>query len=181
MTMLEKVERLISEVNQIHRTYATDYFDTGRLEKVNLSRTVDKIPVDHILDYRTHLNDSINYYLMAASLSGMEYFYRVKTSESINKKIAQYENNAVQYPLNAWLSDVFGCRIVLDKAEIDAIEDTIDDWTSLYGVKDWYKIEKDGYRAFHICFKNKNNYFFPWELQIWDATDVENNIKASKR
>jgi len=179
--MLEKVERLVSEVNQIHRTYATDYFDTGRLEKVNLSRTIDKIPVDHILDYRTHLNDSINYYLMSASLSGVEYFYRVKTSESINKKIAQYENSPVQYPLNAWLSDVFGVRIVLDANEIDAIEDTIDDWTSLYGVKDWYKIEKDGYRALHICFKNKNNYFFPWELQIWEAGDVENNIKASKR
>ncbi|MCL1989553.1 MAG: hypothetical protein FWG67_01560 [Defluviitaleaceae bacterium] len=179
--MLENIERLISEVNQIHRTYAADYFDTGRLEKINLSRTIDKIPVEHILDYRTYFNDSINYYLMAASLSGMEYFYRVKTSESINKKIAQYENNAVQYPLNAWLSDVFGCRIVLEKEEIEAIEDIIDDWTSLYGVKDWYKIEKEGYRAFHICFKNKNNYFFPWELQIWEVADVENNIKASKR
>jgi len=179
--VLEKVERLISEVNQIHRTYATDYFDTGRLEKVNLSRTIDKIPVNHILDYRTYFNDSINYYLMAANLTGMEYFYRVKTSESINKKIGQYENNAVQYPLNAWLSDVFGCRIVLEGNEIEAIEDSIDDWTSLYGVKDWYKIEKDGYKAFHICFKNKNNYFFPWELQIWETTDVESNIKASKR
>jgi len=179
--MLEKVERLVSEVNQIHRTYATDYFDTGRLEKINLSRTIDKIPVDHILSYRTHFNDSINYYLMAASLSGMEYYYRVKTSERIEKKIAQYAESTVQYPLNSWLSDIFGCRIVLEKAEIEAIEDTIDDWTSLYGVKDWYKIDKEGYKGFHILFKNKNNYFFPWELQIWETGDVENNIKASKR
>jgi len=179
--MLEKVERLISEVNQIHRSYAVDYFDTGKLEKVNLSRTIEKINVEHVLDYRTFLQESINYYLMQANLSGVEYFYRVKTSESINNKIERYSGNPVQYPVNAWLSDIFGCRMVLSAEDIEAIEDVIDDWSSLYSVTDWYKVEKDGYRGFHICFKNKNNFYFPWELQIWDEADVENNIKSSKR
>jgi len=179
--MLEKVERLISEINQIHRSFAVDYFDTGKLEKVNLSRTIEKLNVDHVHDYRASLQESINYYLMQANLSGVEYFYRVKTTESINSKVERYSGHPVQYPVNVWLSDIFGCRMVLSTEDIEAIEDVIDDWTSLYSVTDWYKVEKDGYKGLHICFKNKNNFYFAWELQIWDEVDVENNIKSSKR
>ncbi|MGU5731114.1 hypothetical protein ACV1DR_19710 [Aeromonas jandaei] len=36
--------------------------------------------------------------------------------------------------------------------------------------------DKAGYRGLHVYFKNKSNYFFPWELQIWDAADIQSNI-----
>lgn len=28
-----------------------------------------------------------------------------------------------------------------------------------------------------IYFKNKSNFYFPWELQIWDEGDVHSNIR----
>ncbi len=35
--MLEKIERLISEINRIHLECSKDYFETGKVEKINLS------------------------------------------------------------------------------------------------------------------------------------------------
>lgn len=42
--MLEKVERLIAEINRIHLAYSQDYFETGKVEKVNLKHTFAKVP-----------------------------------------------------------------------------------------------------------------------------------------
>lgn len=47
--MLEKVERLISEINRIHLEYSKDYFETGKVEKVNLKYTFAKVPTQPIL------------------------------------------------------------------------------------------------------------------------------------
>lgn len=49
--MLEKVERLISEINRIHLEYSKDYFDTGKVEKLNLKHTFAKVPTQPILTY----------------------------------------------------------------------------------------------------------------------------------
>ena len=80
--MIEKVERLITEINRIHREYSKDYFETG------------------------------------------------------------------------------------------------DDWQELYGLKNWYLRDKDGYVGIHIYFKNKSNFYYPWELQLWDKKDVDSNIAS---
>lgn len=40
--MLEKVERLISEINRIHLEYSKDYFETGKIEKSILSIPLPK-------------------------------------------------------------------------------------------------------------------------------------------
>ena len=40
--MVEKVERLITEINRIHREYSKDYFETGKVEKINLKHTFQK-------------------------------------------------------------------------------------------------------------------------------------------
>ena len=178
---LEKVERLILEINQLHAHYSIDYFETGKVEKVNLSRTISKVPIRHIFNYRLNLHESINDYLMRANLDDVNYYYRVKTSESIADKIKRFENNADQFPVNNWLNDIFGCRIILKKEEIEEIEEQLDGWQEKYGLKNWYKRDKGGYKGIHIYFKNKSNFYFPWELQIWDKNDVEPNIEAHQR
>lgn len=40
--MLEKIERLISEINRIHLEYSKDYFETGKVEKSILSIPLPK-------------------------------------------------------------------------------------------------------------------------------------------
>ncbi|MFS6325102.1 GTP pyrophosphokinase, partial [Streptococcus agalactiae] len=80
---IEKVERLIAEINRIHLAYSQDYFETGKVEKVNLSHSFNRVPIKPIYDYRLNLHESINDYLMTADLEDVSYVYRVKTSESI--------------------------------------------------------------------------------------------------
>ena len=89
--MLEKVERFISEINRIHLEYSKDYFETGKVEKINLKHTFAKVPTQPILSYRLNLHESINDYLMRANVKDIAYFYRVKTSESILDKIDRFK------------------------------------------------------------------------------------------
>ncbi|PGY06520.1 GTP pyrophosphokinase [Bacillus cereus] len=179
--MVEKVERLISEINKLHKQYSNDYFDTGKVDKVNLSRTIKNVPERHILNYRLNLHESINDYLMKADTDDIKYFYRVKTSESILDKINRYLSHTDQYPVNNWLNDIFGCRMILSADEIEEIETHLGDWQEKYGLKNWYHRRKDGYNGVHIYFKNRSNFYFPWELQLWDKNDVESNIEAHRK
>lgn len=179
--MIEKVEKLIFEINAVHKYYSEDYFETGKVEKYNLSRTIKRVPVEHILNYRLNLHESINDYLMQADLEDIHYFYRVKTSESIADKIERYSKREDQYPVNGWLNDIFGCRMVLDEKDLLKIEDMLDDWQDKYNLKNWYKRDKEGYKGIHIYFKNKSNFYFPWELQLWDKQDVKSNIETHRK
>ncbi len=72
--MLEKVERLISEINRIHLEYSKDYFETGKVEKVNLKHTFTKVPIQPIRAYRLNLHEAINDYLMRADVKDIACF-----------------------------------------------------------------------------------------------------------
>ena len=54
----------------------------------------------------------------------------------------------------------------------------LDDWQVRYGLKNWYLRDMDGYVGIHIYFKNKSNFYYPWELQLWDENDLEGNIAS---
>ena len=45
---IKKVERLIFEINTIHIKYSEEYFESGKLAKVNLNHTFAKVPGDKI-------------------------------------------------------------------------------------------------------------------------------------
>jgi ppGpp synthetase/RelA/SpoT-type nucleotidyltranferase len=164
----------------LHYDFSRDYFETGRVEKINLSRTIAHVPVSHIYKYRLILHESVNDYLMTADID-IRYFYRVKTRESIDDKIKRFSTREDQYPVNNWLNDIFGARIILTAEEIAAVMDLLDDWQDELGLKNWYWRDKEGYRGLHIYFKNKSNFYFPWELQIWDIADLQSNIKNHEK
>jgi len=175
MNPIDQTRQLVSEINRLHRDFSNDYFETGKIEKINLSRTIHHVPVPHIYKYRLTLHECINDYLMTASID-IKYFYRVKTRESIDDKIERFAGREDQYPVNNWLNDIFGARIILGADDIRALMDVLDDWQDELGLKNWYMRDKAGYRGLHIYFKNKSNFYFPWELQIWDAVDLQSNI-----
>jgi len=180
MDKISQVKQLVSEINRLHRDFSKDYFETGRVEKINLSRTITHVPAPHIYKYRLTLHESVNDYLMTADID-IKYFYRVKTRESIDDKIERFSTREDQYPVNNWLNDIFGARIVLTAAEITALMDLLDDWQDELNLKNWYLRNKEGYRGLHIYFKNKNNFYFPWELQIWDIEDLQSNIQNHEK
>lgn len=175
MDKIGQVKQLVSEINRLHYEFSRDYFDTGAIEKLNLSRTVKHLPLDHVYRYRLTLHESINDYLMAANIE-IKYFYRVKTRESIDDKVARFSQREDQYPVNNWLNDIFGARILLSTSDIAAIMELLDDWQDELNLKNWYLRDKEGYRGLHIYFKNRSNFYFPWELQIWDHADMQRNI-----
>lgn len=75
MDKISQVKQLVSEINRLHCDFSKDYFETGWVEKINLSRSIVHIPVPHIYKYRLTLHESINDYLMTADID-IKYFYR---------------------------------------------------------------------------------------------------------
>jgi len=180
MDKISQIRQLVSEINRLHYEFSNDYFETGKIEKVNLSKTIKSVSVTHIYKYRLTLHESINDYLMTANID-TKYFYRVKTRESIDDKLERFSKREEQYPVNNWLNDIFGARVILTADEIKSIMDLLDDWQDELNLKNWYLCEKKGYRGLHIYFKNKNNFYFPWELQIWDTEDLQSNIENHEK
>ncbi|NDL70610.1 GTP pyrophosphokinase [Vreelandella alkaliphila] len=180
MDKISQAKQLVSEINRLHADFSRDYFETGKIAKLNLSRTIRQVPVAHIYQYRLTLHESINDYLMAAEID-IKYFYRVKTRESIDDKIERFSSREDQYPVNNWLNDIFGARIVLTADEINRMMELLDDWQDELGLKNWYLRDKEGYRGLHVYFKNRSNFYFPWELQIWDEADVRSNIENHEK
>ncbi|MDD2223673.1 MAG: hypothetical protein PHF42_09565 [Pseudomonas sp.] len=180
MNKINQTKQLIKEINCLHFDFSNDYFEKGRIEKINLSRTIQHVPAPHIYKYRLVLHESINDYLMTANIE-IKYFYRVKTRESIDDKIERYSSREDQYPVNNWLNDIFGARIILNADEINSVMDLLDEWQEELGLKNWYLRNKEGYRGLHIYFKNKSNFYFPWELQIWDVEDIKSNIQNHEK
>ncbi|KGQ46840.1 GTP pyrophosphokinase [Gallibacterium anatis] len=173
--MLEKVERLIDEINKVHSAFSEDYFKTGKIKTVDI---LSKTTVQHILDYRLNLHESISDYLYRADLYDISYFYRVKTSESILEKIKRFQQRNEGYPVNSILNDIFGARIIVSSEDISQIMEQLDNWKEKYGLKNWYLRDKEEYIGIHIYFKNSSNFYYPWELQIWDKKDAEKNIQS---
>lgn len=62
--MIRKIERLIDEINKLHLSFSKDYFETGKVQKVNLKHTFSKVPLEHILSYRLNLHESNNDYFI---------------------------------------------------------------------------------------------------------------------
>lgn len=148
--MIEKVERLITEINRIHLLYSQDYFETGKVEKVNLSHTFSKVPTQHILSYRLNLHESINDYLYYADLKDVNFYYRVKTAEAILDKMERYQQRQTKYPVNNILNDIFGARMILTSDQVAEVLNKLDEWKEKYGLKNWYLRDMDGYVGIHI-------------------------------
>lgn len=174
---LQKTERLIAEINRIHAQYSADYFETGKVQKINLSHTLRNVPTEHILSYRLNLHEAINDYLAFADTRGIDFFYRVKTAESIHDKISRYLARDNQYPVNNILNDIFGARLIWPSETVAEILQNLDEWKVRYGLKNWYLRDVEGYIGVHIYFKNSSNFYYPWELQVWDENDVQANIE----
>lgn len=178
--MKEQVKKLIEEINRIDKEFSESFFDNEMLERVKLSRTISNVPISHIYKYRLMLHESINDYLMTSNIE-LKYFYRVKTRESIDDKMARYSECENQYLVNNWLNDIFGARIILTQSEIEEVMGKLDHWQDELGLKNWYLRNKEGYKGLHIYFKNRNNFFLPWELQIWDRQDLSSNVKNHEK
>lgn len=172
---VNEVENIISEINRIHYEFSEYVFQY--LEKVNLKKNTEP-NIEHILKYRLHLHECINDYLMKAEFTNNSFVYRVKTSESIIDKIERYDGKDDKYPLNKWMNDIFGIRIIVEDEQEQVILEMLEKWKSKYQLQRYYKRNKDGYKGIHLYFKNDNNMYYPWEMQVWTKSDLDSNITS---
>lgn len=177
---LKLIELLISEINRIHKEFSEEYFKNN--EKIKLNKThKDNFPINQVLKYRLNLHESIIDYLMLMDKRSYHFEYRVKTNESIIYKVNKNLTGSEHYPINRWLNDIFGCRIVVEKDLLNKILNSLDLWKAKHNLMSYYTRDKDGYKGTHIYFKNKDNGYYPWELQVWDRDDLVNNILSHKK
>ena len=108
--------------------------------------------------------------------------YRVKQSESIREKIIYYlgpEHEGGKVSINKSLNDLLGFRIFVENLEIIYTNLCKDNEVKNI-INRMYMRNKGGYVGLHIYFKNNNNKFFPWELQIWCVDNIKSNEQSHK-
>lgn len=183
----ESVVEIIKRINNLH-------FDFSYKLKpdltCNLRQTIDKVAdmtganpdFQKLIDlYKVELTQfAAELVDFSTEYSGVR--YRVKQSESIGEKIRyylgdQHENGKV--PIIKSLNDLLGFRIFVQ--DVDFVHDELKNDTNIkVHIDRMYMRKKDGYIGLHIYFKNHNNKFFPWELQIWNVRHAELNENLHK-
>lgn len=94
------------------------------------------------------------------------------------EKVERFKQRGEGYPVNSILNNIFGARVIVESDTIAEIMASLDSWQEKYGLKNWYLRDKDSYVGIHVYFKNASNFYYPWELQIWDKKDAEKNIAS---
>lgn len=105
---------------------------------------------------------------------------RVKSQNSIEYKLENYtkNHNNGEGPLNKCFNDIYGIRVIFeDEINFDEIKKFIDlNYPNLKCIDS----SKKEYMATHIYFK-KDNFSFPWELQIWEKKHEISNINSHEK
>ena len=93
-----------------------------------------------------------------------DYAFRVKTADSIMRKVERYPDKNAQQIFN----DVLGLRLIVDEYP--------ESYPEYFRVVDMSKGKSndDGYRGVHLYYK-KDNYSYIIEIQLWSKKDKEFN------
>lgn len=189
---------VVSYINEKHDVFSKEWRDRENKEYINLK----KMRIDHVVvedemiispEFLFHVDDYHIWVSMMSYEIELEYEYgeydfrtRVKQKDSIVNKLIHYRNKDIPQgkgciPINKCLNDIFGLRIIfddLDHNDINFLKD-IELIKDAYDLRIVHKVE-EGYIATHLYFKNRSNFNFPWELQIWSNKHVSSNEVAHK-
>ncbi|WP_044736534.1 hypothetical protein [Geobacillus kaustophilus] len=196
----DDVKKLVLDICELHNDFSKKLARSGNFTPVNLRRKLIT-DVSLVLDDRgVFILDNSFYSLIKNYIYRLEelvididfeFTYkhldcrlRVKQNESIVNKLKYYrvgKEDKGLYPLNKCLNDLLGFRIIIDDFDhncvyFDALCESI---------KAEYKIRKmnaskNGYKATHIYFYGESNTYFPWELQIWNSSDEDQNEQSHR-
>lgn len=180
----EKIINLINEINDLHYSFSSELIG---ILCFNLKKTVSSIVVDDTIEekfqklidnYKSELNRNI-IKILGIQDKFIEIRYRIKQAESVREKILYYmgENHEFgKIPLNKCLNDFLGFRILVD--DLDYIYSNLKSDNRVTNIVKFYLRIDGEYKGIHLYFKNKNNKFFPWELQIWSREQSSINEKS---
>ena len=183
-----ELKNLIDYIQKAY-TEVTDEWLHNADTRINLKKSLvadidaDGVIYRSIAEYVQLLNDkSADITLQLSDVCSCMVTARVKAQNSIEYKIQTYKTDHHEFgkvPINKCFNDLFGVRIFLDTPlTFEDINGFIEDvYSGQYKCIDSSKLD---YKAVHIYFR-KNNQTFPWELQIWNTCDADNNFASHKK
>lgn len=185
--IFDELKDLIDYIQSVYSNITDEWLRNAKI-RINLKKTrVSDIDIDGtiyqtIMEYIQLLNNrSADITLKLFFVCSCKVTARVKSQKSIEFKIQNYKTSRHAYgkvPINKCVNDLFGVRIILDtpltfKEICTFLEET---YQEKYRCINSSKFD---YKAVHIYFK-ENNQTFPWELQIWNRSNVESNFVSHK-
>jgi Region found in RelA / SpoT proteins len=190
------IRTLIADICSLHDSFSRDFlgiidgnevFNLKKKQVRNMIVDEPRVINHHFMEYLQKYHE-----LLGRLIVNIEYEYdymhldfrlRIKQKDSIVNKLLHYrygKSEEGQVALNKCLNDLLGFRII-----VNDFNHFCSDFESIcIELKNQYKIEhknstKDGYVATHVYFYGDNKYF-PWELQIWNSNDANNNVISHK-
>lgn len=185
--MPKDLESVICCINNRFINFCTLWEKSSSYKRVNLKKKSVKDATEGsdvlkaIYAYRSFLSGKIVGLEMLFNekiIGDSRIFTRLKTPNSIKDKITKYtkwkkEKGGV--PICKCLNDIFGVRIIQSNAvNTEQIIDILKEHSINSKCID---SSKGYYNAIHVYFQN-TNFDFPWELQIWEKRNEENNTKS---
>jgi len=194
----EVINQAVRQINGLHESVSEDHFGNMSKNKIwNLkSKRIDDVLEDskifeefenYVDEYRSKLNFVVAYSEFIDDYSKFDGRNRVKQKDSIQNKLFYYQSkkstNHGKVPLQKCLNDLLGFRLVFNDFYPDEPEfcKLITSLKKDLNLMNCFPSNKEGYKGYHIYFKNGKNQFFPWELQVWNTEDVRNNEKAHRK
>lgn len=184
MKELKKLINMITEQYEIINSEWLNNHKKINMRKLRVSNIYNNQDfLSYVHEYREFVDSKIDLLTDKIVVSGFENktYTRIKTSNSVEYKLYNYMKNHEngKIPVNKCLNDLFGIRMIFNKnVTYDEINEFIkNNFSKLKCIK---SIKKD-YNAIHIYFGNDNNYYFEWELQIWDVLHEESNLVSHNK
>lgn len=186
--VFDELKSLIDYIQIVYVKVTDEWLHCGN-DKINLKKSqisdvdVNGTIYNNIMEYVQLLNEkSADITLQLSSICSCQITARVKTQNSIEYKIQNYKTDKHEFgkiPINKCINDLFGVRIILESPlAFEEIHTFVaETYQGKYRCIDSSKLD---YKAVHLYFK-ENNQSFPWELQIWNRCDVENNFTSHKK
>ena len=185
--VLEEILDLAKKINDLHKVFGDEWFDENsiNLKKQRIEHVcfdgplIDPEFYSYIIQYIQDLTD-----FSLENIYSIDCPYRVinrtKNPDSIVAKLIYYRHEKAEkgiVSINKCLNDLMGLRVFVENYNHK------ENFTKLCEVlaKEAIKVHnscKGQYKATHLYFQNENNKLFPWELQIWNTEDEEENIHS---
>lgn len=192
---------IMSLIIELEKLY--EHFDNSLIidnNKINLANTnlanysfdYDKdnyfLFMQELYDYQNKLAVSTlrNDFASVATNYKFEITYRIKNTNSISDKFDNYvfrKKEGGHSPIYKCFNDIFGARATLDYSFFDKLLNSLEDNMGKLESNFKHKViksTKQRYNAIHI-YISKDNYTFPWELQIWLKKDSKSNKKSHRK
>ncbi|WP_414055177.1 hypothetical protein [Macrococcus equi] len=186
------IKKIISILNQKQNEYTKEFLlkkeEHFHLRKCQINQVVSGNKDEVSMDYKFH--EYIDDYCEGLHFESLKiegevldnrFDSRVKQPQSRLSKLLTYrfeKKEEGSLSINKCLNDLYGCRITMEFDDIEKLFLILKE-----EFKDYKRIKliiskKYGYEAIHIYTKGENNYFFPWELQIWSTNKEDGNRKS---